>query len=38
MVAQHWYGWAEMKRDLAEIRDEATQLRAAHGKATPGGQ
>jgi hypothetical protein len=29
---QHWYGWAEMKRDLAEIREEATQLRAAHGK------
>jgi len=29
---QHWYGWAEMKRDLAEIRDEAAQLRAAHGK------
>jgi hypothetical protein len=35
---QHWYGWAEMKRDLAEIRDEATQLRAAHGKAAGGGQ
>ena len=29
---QHWYGWAEMKRDLAEIREEAAQLRAAHGK------
>jgi hypothetical protein len=29
---QHWYGWAEMKRDLAEIRDEAAQLRAAHAK------
>jgi len=27
---QHWYGWAEMKRDLAEIRDEAAQLRAAN--------
>jgi len=26
-----------MKRDLAEIRDEATQLRAAHGKAAGGG-
>jgi len=26
---QHWYGWAEMKRDLAEIREEATQLRAS---------
>ena len=25
---QHWYGWAEMKRGLAEIRDEAAQLRA----------
>jgi hypothetical protein len=25
---QHWYGWAEMKRDLAEIREEAAQLRA----------
>ncbi len=34
---QHWYGWAEMKRDLAEIRDEATQLRAAHGKPAGGG-
>jgi hypothetical protein len=26
---QHWYGWAELKRDLAEIRDEAAQLRAS---------
>jgi len=26
---QHWYGWAEMKRDLAEIREEAAQLRAS---------
>ena len=24
---QHWYGWAEMKRDLAEIRREAKKLR-----------
>lgn len=29
---QHWYGWAEMKRDLAEIRAEAKALRAEHGK------
>jgi len=35
---QHWYGWAEMKRDLAEIREEAAQLRAAHGKAGAGGR
>jgi hydroxylamine dehydrogenase len=33
---QHWYGWAEMKRDLAEIRDEAAQLRASHPKARGG--
>jgi hypothetical protein len=26
----HWYGWAEMKRDLAEIRSQAAELRAAH--------
>ena len=26
---QHWYGWAELKRDLAEIREEAVQLRAS---------
>jgi len=25
---QHWYGWAEMKRDLVEIRKEAERLRA----------
>ena len=24
---QHWYGWAEMKRDLVEIRAEAKALR-----------
>ena len=23
----HWYGWAEMKRDLAEIKHEAEMLR-----------
>jgi hypothetical protein len=34
---QHWYGWAEMKRDLAEIREEAAQLRATHHKAVGGG-
>lgn len=28
----HWYGWAEMKRDLVEIRREAEQLRAGHGQ------
>ncbi len=33
---QHWYGWAEMKRDLAEIREEAAQLRAAHAKGAGG--
>jgi hypothetical protein len=27
---QHWYGWAEMKRDLSEIRAEARELRRAH--------
>jgi nitrate/TMAO reductase-like tetraheme cytochrome c subunit len=32
---QHWYGWAEMKRDLYEIREEAQQIRAAHAKASP---
>ncbi|HIE51192.1 MAG TPA: cytochrome C [Armatimonadetes bacterium] len=25
----HWYGWAEMKRDLVEIKHEAEQLRRA---------
>lgn len=29
---QHWYGWAEMKRDLVEIKDEAAQLRKGHAK------
>lgn len=28
----HWYGWAEMKRDLAEIREEARKLRKEHRK------
>ncbi len=28
----HWYGWAEMKRDLVEIREEAAKLRAEHDK------
>jgi hypothetical protein len=28
----HWYGWAEMKRDLIEIRTEAEELRRAAGK------
>jgi len=35
---QHWYGWAELKRDLAEIREEAGQLRASRGKAASGGR
>lgn len=26
----HWYGWAEMKRDLVEIREEARRLREEH--------
>ncbi|MBK8232182.1 MAG: cytochrome C [Candidatus Eisenbacteria bacterium] len=29
---QHWYGWAEMKRDLIEIRAEAKELRERAGK------
>ena len=33
---QHWYGWAEMKRDLAEIQQEASELRASHGKSSGG--
>jgi len=28
----HWYGWAEMKRSLSEIREEAGKLRAEHKK------
>jgi hypothetical protein len=28
-----WYGWSEMQRDLAEIRHEAAQLRAAKAAA-----
>ncbi|MEW6365201.1 MAG: multiheme c-type cytochrome [Acidobacteriota bacterium] len=27
---QHWYGWAELKRDLYEIKDEAASMRRAH--------
>ncbi|HLB25053.1 MAG TPA: multiheme c-type cytochrome, partial [Nitrospirota bacterium] len=26
----HWYGWAEMKRDLYEIREEAADMRKRH--------
>lgn len=33
---QHWYGWAELKRDLAEIKEDASQLRASHGKPAAG--
>jgi hypothetical protein len=29
-----WYGWSELKRDLAEIKAMASELRQAHG-ATP---
>jgi hypothetical protein len=25
-----WYGWSEMQRDLAEIKEKARELRAAH--------
>jgi len=35
---QHWYGWAELNRDLVEIRAEAAQLHAAHGKSGAGGR
>ncbi len=28
----HWYGWAEMKRDLVEIKHEAEQLRQNHAR------
>ena len=35
---QHYYGWAEMNRDLTEIRDEAAQLRASHGKGGTAGR
>lgn len=27
-----WYGWSEMVRDLTEIKEEAAELRSAHGK------
>jgi hydroxylamine dehydrogenase len=33
---QHWYGWAEMKRDLYEIRHDAEELRASRGKSSSG--
>ena len=33
---QHWYGWAEMKRDLYEIRHAAEEMRAARGKSSGG--
>lgn len=33
---QLWYGWVEMKRDLADIRHEAGELRAARGKSAAG--
>ncbi|MGC8762699.1 MAG: hypothetical protein ACP5VN_03550 [Acidobacteriota bacterium] len=36
---QHWYGWAEMKRDLAEIKAEAAAIRREHAvkaQAAPG--
>jgi len=33
---QHWYGWAELKRDLAEIREESAELRAARTKPAVG--
>jgi hypothetical protein len=26
---QHWYGWAQMKKDIADIRHKAKELRAA---------
>jgi len=29
---QHWYGWAEMKRDLVEIKAEAAQIRKEHAQ------
>lgn len=28
----HWYGWAEMRRDLEEIKAEAKRLRKEHGE------
>jgi len=34
---QHWYGWAELKRDLAEIRQEADDLRSQHKRASSPG-
>jgi hypothetical protein len=32
---QHWYGWAEMKRDLSEIRADAAALRKEHAASAP---
>jgi hypothetical protein len=26
-----WYGWSEMRRDLAEIKEAAAQLHKEHG-------
>ncbi len=34
---QFRYGWAELEQDLAEIRAESQQLRAAHAKSAGGG-
>ncbi|MGQ9808164.1 MAG: multiheme c-type cytochrome [Armatimonadota bacterium] len=31
---QHWYGWAELKRDLVEIRAMAQEMREAHRRRT----
>jgi hypothetical protein len=28
----HWYGWAEMRKDLAEIKAEARRLRQEYKK------
>jgi hypothetical protein len=30
---QHWYGWAELKKDLAEIKHEAEMLRKQYAQA-----
>jgi hydroxylamine dehydrogenase len=32
-----WYGWSEMKRDLQEIRELATQMRAEHAAGSRSG-
>lgn len=31
---QHWYGWAELKRDLVEIKQMDKDMRAAHARKT----